>query len=447
MEPESILKDLVKFKTINNPKENIYPDLRIIDYIEVLLQNWNPNFQSVTFDQDKYLSSFYALDPKKRCDVIFMGHLDVVPIAEGWNSDPFTLKVDLGLAYGRGTKDCKGSVLSALLMVKDLSEENNPIIENIGLYFSSDEESGGRFGSRIFFKYLNKNNLLPKYVINVDGGTRVVNKRRGGFGVNITVPPNLKKINGNKKKESFEVRIIGGDSRHTAYFVKGCDTHPVISLSKMLHINRNLKLGDIQGSWIKGNVIPDSVKATLIFPEEGSEIPITYDENLTQLIRQVRSLILIDLPLDDSSEFGISVNPNIITYSPLEGTEMIFDVRAFLSPDNVEELIQAFNRRLGDFKDVATVTASGSTGYFCTPRENILVTSASRVLKNHNKPSKPCEQEGASDARYVSNYGVPVIDLGPKGGGIHGNNEYIILDSLIEFSKIYKEIIMLLIDS
>ena len=58
---------------------------------------------------------------------------------------------------------------------------------------------------------------------------------------------------------------------------------------------------------------------------------------------------------------------------------------------------------------------------------------------------EPIEQEGASDARYATSHNIPVIDLGPKGGNVHGSNEYIDLQSMIHFSKIYHDIVSKLV--
>jgi succinyl-diaminopimelate desuccinylase len=441
------LQNLISYKTINNPSEGIYPGSEILNYVESLIRSWYSDFQVKVFYEKNYSSIYFSKNIDRRTDVLFLGHLDVVPISDGWKSDPFELHIESGLGYGRGAKDCKGSVLSALLMLKRLCEDKNQLTNRIGFYFSLDEESGGKFGSKLFFKYLKVRNLLPKFVINVDGGTRVVNKRRGGFGVNIKVPPNIREEIGLKKEKIFKVRIIGDDSRHSAYFVKGCDTHPLISLSKFLHLNRELKLSNLEGSWVKGNVIPDDINATLISPEQGSSTKISYDENLTKLVCLLRSLVLIELPTEEFSEFGISVNPNIVSYSLTEGTEINFDVRAFLHEDKTDTLIESFKNRLVDIEKIADVSCTGSAGYFHTPANHVLVKIVSEVLKSHRMISIPCEQEGASDARYASKYGVPVIDLGPLGGEIHGSNEWIDLDSLDKFALIYEEIIRKLVNN
>lgn len=445
MEINKVLSDLISFKTINNPTVGIYPDSEILNYLKNLILSWNSDFQVEIFNENKYSSIYLVKNKDMRSQVLFLGHLDVVPISDGWKSDPFELHIESGLAYGRGVKDCKGSVLSALLTLERLCKEKNQLVDQVGFYFSLDEESGGKFGARPFFEYLESRNILPKFVINVDGGQRVVNRRRGGFGVKVNVPPNIKDEFGKQKEQIFKVRIIGNESRHSAYFVKGCDTHPIVSLSKFLHLNREVKLSALDGSWVKGNVIPDEVKATLISTEEGYETKLAFDENLTKIIRLVRSLVLIEFPTEEISEFGISVNPNIASYSPSDGTELYFDIRAFLPPTKTKILNEAFTKRLSDLQNIANVTCAASTGYFITPDDNILVRSASDVLKTHNMLSKPCEQEGASDARYASMHAIPVIDLGPLGGEVHGSNEWVDLNSLKQFATIYEEIVLKLV--
>ncbi|MFX1508454.1 MAG: M20/M25/M40 family metallo-hydrolase [Promethearchaeota archaeon] len=444
MKAEILLQKLIQYKTINDPVNKIYPEPDILEYIQDVAQTWNPDIRAQILESQGY-SSIYLTFNEDNIDILFMGHLDVVPVSEGWKSDPFSLKIDSGLGYGRGSKDCKGSVVSALLMLKKLCKEDNPVVKRLGFYFSTDEEIGGRNGAQYFFNYLSKNNKKPKYVINVDGGPRVVHRRRAGFGVKIKLPPKILNSFGLVRDQKCNTRILGDDNRHSAYFVRGSDTHCVVALSKLLHLHRDWVVKEIEGPWIKGNVIPDYIEASIVQCTNESEArKIPYDENLTSFLRKIRSIVLIDIPTEILSEFGISVNPNIISYSNTEGTEIYFDVRAFLSEDKISLLCDAFRQRLGTLANEADVTCPGSSGYFHTSIENPLVTTASKVLEKYSLPSGACEQEGASDARYAS--GIPVIDLGPKGGNIHGNNEFIDIASMKLFASIFEEIVTRLLN-
>ena len=47
-------------------------------------------------------------------NAVVMAHLDVVPAGEGWDSDPYTMVVRDGKAFGRGVSDNKGPAIVAL---------------------------------------------------------------------------------------------------------------------------------------------------------------------------------------------------------------------------------------------------------------------------------------------------------------------------------------------
>jgi acetylornithine deacetylase/succinyl-diaminopimelate desuccinylase family protein len=54
--------------------------------------------------------------------LLFTGHLDTVPVGEGWSRDPFGAEVAGGRLYGRGACDMKGGLAAMLGAVVDLRE-------------------------------------------------------------------------------------------------------------------------------------------------------------------------------------------------------------------------------------------------------------------------------------------------------------------------------------
>ncbi len=65
-----------------------------------------------------------------------IGHLDVVPVGDGWTVDPFNPVVLDGKLYGRGTTDDKGPVIAALYAMKevmDLCKVNKRVRLIVGL--------------------------------------------------------------------------------------------------------------------------------------------------------------------------------------------------------------------------------------------------------------------------------------------------------------------------
>ncbi len=448
-----LLRSLIHYNTVNNPSENQFPDLSIIADIQETLLRWNPKYKSKIFETEKYSSLYISNDITKPSDIVFLGHLDVVPVTSDWNSNPFELTIkDEKLGFGRGSKDCKGSVVSVLMFLKkiNLNPKAKSVVNRIGLFLSTDEESGGQYGAREFFSYAKKSDILPKRVINVDGGPKVVFKRRAGFNLRLTAPPLVKKTTASVKEKVFFTRILYDNNRHSAYFVPGVDSHALLLLSKYLHINPHVKINTISGEWVKGNVIPNTVHATVVDPQTESDLTqqVTYDENLTKILRILRSLVLSKVKTEKRSDFGITMNPNILSYSTTDGTSVQFDIRAFLSPDEKGRIIDAVTSSLGSFEQVE-LECRGSSGYFYTDPSNSLVTISTQVMKAYklmDDDEPPKEQEGASDARYATMFGVPAIDIGPKGGNIHGVDEYIDLESMLQFSAIYEDIVLKLLD-
>ena len=52
-------------------------------------------------------------------------HIDVVPVGDGWSSDPFMLREENGRLYGRGACDCKGPLAAMLEALRMLRRERS----------------------------------------------------------------------------------------------------------------------------------------------------------------------------------------------------------------------------------------------------------------------------------------------------------------------------------
>ncbi len=83
--------------------------LPIIAFVEEYLRAWNIPFVRAPNEAGDKASLFATIGPVNGGGVLLSGHTDVVPVAgQAWTSDPFTLRVDNGRAYGRGAVDMKG---------------------------------------------------------------------------------------------------------------------------------------------------------------------------------------------------------------------------------------------------------------------------------------------------------------------------------------------------
>ncbi len=73
-----------------------------------------------------------------------LGHLDIVPVGEGWNTDPLKVTEINGNLYGRGVSDDKGALIAGAYAIKILKDLNVPLNKRIRLIMGCNEESGSR---------------------------------------------------------------------------------------------------------------------------------------------------------------------------------------------------------------------------------------------------------------------------------------------------------------
>lgn len=74
--------------------------------------------------------------------VCAIGHLDVVPVGEGWKYPPFSAHEENGYIYSRGILDNKGPIMTCLYAAYALKELGIKINRPIRIIFGCDEESG-----------------------------------------------------------------------------------------------------------------------------------------------------------------------------------------------------------------------------------------------------------------------------------------------------------------
>lgn len=70
-----------------------------------------------------------------------LGHVDVVPVGTGWDTDPFDPVVKDGRIYARGASDDKGPSMAAYYALKMIKELNLPVSKKVRFIIGTDEES------------------------------------------------------------------------------------------------------------------------------------------------------------------------------------------------------------------------------------------------------------------------------------------------------------------
>lgn len=134
----SVLIRLVAIDTTNPPRE-ISADGPLFR----LLYDVLPGFEIEVTDYGNGSIVFDAV--RGAPDILFNVHLDTVPVAEGWEGDPFALGVGSGRATGLGACDIKGAA-ACLIALSRYSDAP------MRLVLTTDEEAGNSTCIREFLK-------------------------------------------------------------------------------------------------------------------------------------------------------------------------------------------------------------------------------------------------------------------------------------------------------
>ncbi|MGM9873444.1 MAG: Sapep family Mn(2+)-dependent dipeptidase [Bacilli bacterium] len=119
-------------------------------------------------------------------NITIMAHADVVPAGEGWESNPFLLKKEDDIIYGRGVSDDKGPLLACYYALKALKE--NKLLGDYQVRFlvGGNEESGS-LGMQYYFDVLKKK--VPTYGFSPDADFPLIFAEKGliNFNINKTI--------------------------------------------------------------------------------------------------------------------------------------------------------------------------------------------------------------------------------------------------------------------
>lgn len=360
--------------------------------------------------------------------VASLSHLDIVPIGEGWQYDPFGGQVVDGLMYGRGTSDDKGPLLASVYALHALLDADVTLKRKIRLIFGCDEECG-----MSDMKYYLEKSKAPDYAFSPDACFPAVHAEKtilfGKYVADI-------------KKDTIVKEIFGGSRGN----VVPESATAIVSRIGSYHNDPNIVIEDKDGMY---HITATGKSAHASIPEGGvSAIMIlckylmrtlpkgdAYKEICTTLFEAFSRTDGRGLRIncDDKPTGALTINLGVIK-GDKESVECVIDIRhpvtlsAELTHKKLLTAVKGF--RLEDYEC--------SNGLYWPKDHPLIKTLQGIYRKITGNKQDPVAMGGGTYARTLP----CAVAFGPglpdgKSKGAHMPDECVDLDELMTAARIY----------
>lgn len=190
-----------------------------------------------------------------------LGHLDTVPVGDGWIHNPYGELTD-GIIYGRGTLDDRGPMLACVYAVKALLDEGLVPKRKIRLIFGCNEETGWAC-----IDHFNKVESMPDEGFSPDADFPVINCEKGI--AHLTY----------EKEFSDDIKIMGGTRPNVV---------PAAAEARIKMTDNNLKV--VINSGLSYKIDSDCIIVTAKGKAAHAAFPTLGDNAVIKLLRALSPL-------------------------------------------------------------------------------------------------------------------------------------------------------------
>ena len=359
-------------------------------------------------------------------------HLDVVPVGDGWEEDPFTMREREGWIIGRGVMDDKGPSVLCLYALKYLKDRNVPLRYPVRALLGANEETG--MGD---LEYYLANYPAPLFCFSPDANFPLCNGEKGIYhGRIVSKLPlgDILDIHGgvapNVIPDKAEAVVRAGKLANGEY-VDAEEVSPGV-----WHLLAHGKGG--HASLPKGTRNAIGVLVDYLLANEVG------DENDAAFLRLIQKLH----SAWDGSALGVQADDG--NFEPLTivgGVIGVEDGRMFQTVDSRyptttsgEQIAAGIRAHAGG---IAEVTVDRDAAPFYMALDNPAVQACIRAYNDFTgENAKPYTIGGGTYARHFPN----AVAFGPEhperpmpdfAGPIHGVDEAASMDWLLEALKVY----------
>ena len=342
----------------------------------------------------------------------FNGHIDVVPIGDldGWNHDPWGSDIADGRLYGRGSVDMKAGVAAFIAATEAIINCDISLEGDLQLHIVVDEEAGGFAGTRDLIA----RGYRADGVIVAEPTSGLIDAAEGGLSwLRVT-------IRGRAAHAGWRFAQIYPQPEPDAENSEG-----VNAIEKGVKFVQALR--EFEREWAHSRhhpLMPPGI--TTINPGVMVGGVGMGDDGLPQIISNpamIPDICVIDFDFK---------------YLP---TETFDDARA-----QFEAFVNAFAQTDPWLRDHPPTLQWHLSNIdfppFSTAPDHPLIDAARGANRALGIETVLTGKRAVTDAAFYAGAGMTPIILGPAGEGLHGDNEYVELDSLIDTAKVFAGVIL-----
>lgn len=304
-----------------------------------------------------------------------LGHVDVVPVGTGWNTDPFEPVIKDGRLYARGASDDKGPTMAAYYALKLIKDLELPISKKARIIIGTDEESEWQ-GIQHYLSVEKE----PDFGFSPDATFPIINGEKGNFTIVLEV----------EGTNEGSVQLISFDSGLRPNMVPQDAEAVLFSEHAELLKEQFEAYLDESSAPINGQALvkDNKIELTLVGKAAHGSKPETGINAATYLAD-----FLTSIDLKGGAKTFIDVTANYLHESPY-GEKMNVEY----SDDVMGEL--TLNSGIYNFKDSETATININMRYPKGITPEIIEETFNRTLASHNVKVVP--QPGDKAPHYVS---------------------------------------------
>ncbi len=362
-------------------------------------------------------------------NITIMSHCDTVPAGDGWEGDPFAVREEDGILYGRGVSDDKGPTLCAYYAVKALYDNHMLGNYQIRILVGGNEERGSS-ELKYYFHTLNK--PQPTYGFTPDSDFPLVYGEKGMINYMVRGKVNIPGVKSIKAGTAFNAVI----DKCEIVMDDGSGLSSLLEEDKIPYTCEKIAEGDlvtIYGKSAHGSMPEKGINAGMLGLKYLSRLYPECEINvLSKNYENVNGLGIGAYA--SSSVFGLNtLNVGIITYENEEIT-MAVNFRHGETTD-LEEVMKNISEKTAPFE--AKFMGIDKLLYY--PTDSPLVKTLLKAYRDETGDvnTQPYAIGGGTYAKEADNVVAFGIEKADFDTYMHSNKERVKVSALNEAMAIY----------